>query len=60
MQSNTQNLSMKPCWISCRDIVDPKIEVVASSFGGVMSTVLIKWLNKYKNCLLYTSDAADE
>ena len=40
---------MKPCWVSYRDIVDPKIDVVVSSFGGVMSTALISWIGKYKN-----------
>ena len=40
---------MNLCRVSYRDIVDPKIDVVVSSFGGVMSTVLIKWIEKYKN-----------
>ena len=40
---------MEPHWVSYRDVVDPKIDVVVSSFGGVMSSTLIKWIKKYKN-----------
>ena len=49
MQNNKQDMSMKPCWVSYRDIVDPKIDVAVSSFGGVISSALINWLRKYKN-----------
>ena len=49
MQGNTKDMSMKPCRISYRDIVDPKIEVLVSSFGGVMPTALIEWIGKYKS-----------
>ena len=40
---------MQSYWVSYRDIVDPKIDVVVSSFGGVMSSILINWIKKYKN-----------
>ena len=40
---------MRPSWVSYRDIVDPKIDVVVSSFGGVMTTTLLRWLRKYKS-----------
>ena len=49
MRNIKQNLSRESPWVSYRDMVGPKIEVVVSSSGGVMTTALLDWLKKYKN-----------
>ena len=49
MRDIKHSLFMRPSWFSYRDAVDPKIDVVVSSFGGAMTTTLLQWLRNYKN-----------